>query len=188
MKYASLEVLFSDTFLESPRWVHIYSVDFWSHDKIQHCLFIPFVINSFLSQFYHYTSHSPMYHSTQMSHSLFCPVSENEHLKDGDLLLNTSFCYSSSTEVFLHWLPKTSTGPVTKIFFSPDFPGSISPLYPTNYLGFLETFKKLLLAILLLPTSLFFFSFSFSAQPPNISIHTGQQLKRKRQFCMCWCR
>lgn len=56
-----------------------------------------------------------------LSCPLFCPVSENGHLGNKDLLLNISFCYCSSAEMFLHWLPKTSTVPMTKIFFSSYF-------------------------------------------------------------------
>lgn len=56
-----------------------------------------------------------------LSCPLFCPISENGHLGNKDLLLNISFCYCSSAEMFLHWLPKTSTVPMTKIFFSSYF-------------------------------------------------------------------
>lgn len=108
-----------------------------------------------------------------LSCPLFCPISENGHLGNKDLLLNISFCYCSSAEMFLHWLPKTSTVPMTKIFFSSYF--SSDPVNDRSSWNFPFPGCYSWLTLLLLT-----FSFSFFAPQPNIGISDTQQLKKKR--------
>ena len=108
-------LIFWYLFRQGPRWVCIYSVDFWNHAKIKHCFFIPYVINSFLSQS-SVVPHVPLYiilHNRPVHYFVLPQRIGMWRMEIFYLMLVSA---TLAPQKFLHWLPKISMVPITKIF------------------------------------------------------------------------